>query len=51
MVKRFMASVDCAMGREANRLIFPIRQFGKVVYHTNRYCGEHLQKSLNPRRQ
>lgn len=38
----------CVSGRYAQRVIFPVRQNGRQVYFTNRYCGTHLLKSLNP---
>jgi hypothetical protein len=38
----------CRVGRYANRLIFPVRQLGRLVYFTSRYCGDHPVKSLNP---
>jgi hypothetical protein len=38
----------CAVGRYTQRLIFPVSQQGRQVYFTNRYCGDHPCKSLNP---
>lgn len=46
--KRFEVGF-CADGEFAQRLIFPIRMFGKVVYHTNRFVGDHKLKSKNPK--
>jgi hypothetical protein len=38
----------CPTGMYSQRLIFPVRMGGEVVYHTNRFCGDHPAKSLNP---
>lgn len=38
----------CVGGRYAQRVIFPVYQHGAQVYFTNRYCGDHPCKSLNP---
>lgn len=38
----------CPSGDYAQRLVFPVRQAGKVVYFTSRYCGDHPMKSRNP---
>jgi hypothetical protein len=38
----------CATGEYAQRLIFPVIQNNRVVYWTNRFCGDHPLKSKNP---
>ena len=38
----------CETGEYANFLIFPVFQFGQVVYFTNRYCGNRKLKTKNP---
>jgi len=38
----------CMRGVYRKRLIFPVWQNRELVYWTNRYCGQHDQKSLNP---
>lgn len=39
----------CLTGDYAHRLVFPVRQGGRVVYFTSRFCGDHFQKAKNPK--